>query len=114
GAAHAAPDGTIAADAPSSAADPTVALRASRERAREAFFLDPARPRSELSADLASPLATALLTQETGGGERPLAVTGLERFAKCPFMGYAHVVLAARDAERAEELPDAREEGNLV
>jgi ATP-dependent helicase/nuclease subunit B len=91
-----------------------VARRAHRERTREAFFLDPARPLSDLTADLSHPSVSALVTRETGGADRSLAVTGLERFAKCPFMGFAHVVLAARDAERGEELPDAREEGNLV
>jgi ATP-dependent helicase/nuclease subunit B len=95
-----------------------IALRALRERTREAFFLDPARPLSDLTADLSgassSAAALALIARETGGADRSLAVTGLERFAKCPFMGYAHVVLVARDAERGEELPDAREEGNLV
>jgi RecB family exonuclease len=55
-----------------------------------------------------------VLAGETGGAERSLAVTGLERFAKCAFMGYAHVVLAARETDLKEELPDAREEGTLV
>jgi RecB family exonuclease len=92
-----------------------VALRISRERQREAFFLDPSRPLSDVVGDL-SPgnAAAALLVVETGGGERPLAVTGLERFARCPFMGYAHVVLGARETEQTEELPDSREEGTLL
>jgi ATP-dependent helicase/DNAse subunit B len=51
---------------------------------------------------------------ETGGSSsHALAVTSLERFAQCPFKGYAHVVLAARKDEEQHELPDAREEGNL-
>lgn len=92
-----------------------VALRVSREREREAFFLDPARPRSDVVADLApSATAASLLVGETGGAGRSLAVTGLERFARCAFMGYAHVVLAAREADVKGELPDAREEGTLV
>jgi RecB family exonuclease len=92
-----------------------VTLRVSREREREGFFLDPARPRSDVVADLA-PTATAaqLLVGETGGAGRSLAVTGLERFARCAFMGYAHVVLAAREADLKDELPDAREEGTLI
>jgi ATP-dependent helicase/nuclease subunit B len=89
--------------------------RAQREREREAFFLDPARPRSELVGDLAPSAAVfEVLASETGGGDRPLAVTGLERFARCAFMGYAHAVLAARELEAKAELPDAREEGMLV
>ena len=92
-----------------------VALRVSREREREAFFLDPTRPRSDVVADLApSSTAAQLLVGETGGAGRSLAVTGLERFARCPFMGYAHVVLAARETDVKNELPDAREEGTLV
>jgi hypothetical protein len=58
--------------------------------------------------------AARILVGETGGAERSLAVTGLERFARCAFMGFAHVVLAARETELKEELPDAREEGTLV
>ena len=67
-----------------------VALRVSRERQREAFFLDPLRRRSDVVADLA-PTATAvrILASATGGAGRSLAVTGLERFARCAFMGYA-------------------------
>lgn len=92
-----------------------IVLRVAREREREAFFLDPQRPRSDVVGDLAPPaLAAALLVSETGGGDRSLAVTGLERFARCAFMGYAHVVLAARETELKDELPDAREEGTLI
>lgn len=92
-----------------------VSIRVAREREREGFFLDPSRPRSDVVGDLAlSAVAAQLLAGETGGAERSLAVTGLERFARCAFMGYAHVVLAAREAERRDELPDAREEGTLV
>lgn len=96
------------------------AARAAREREREAFFLDPARPRSDVVGDLAAgpeppaDAALAILTTETGGGDRPLAVTGLERFARCAFQGYAEVVLAAREIETREDVPDAREEGILL
>ena len=92
-----------------------VTLRVAREKERESFFLNPSRPLSDVVGDLAPPRAAArLLADETGGGERALAVTGLERFARCAFMGYAHVVLAAREVEQTRELPDAREEGTLV
>jgi hypothetical protein len=92
-----------------------VRLRVARERAREGFFLDPSRPRSDVIGDLApGAIAAQLLLSETGGAERSLAVTGLERFARCAFMGYAHVVLAAREADRKDDMPDAREEGTLV
>jgi RecB family exonuclease len=102
-------------DEPAPAPDERSRFRAAREREREAFFLDPARPRSEVIGDVPGlPAVRAVVTEETGGGDRALAVTGLERFARCPFMGYAHVVLGARDAELRHELPDAREEGTLV
>lgn len=92
-----------------------VRVRVAREREREGFFLDPARPRSEIVGDLApSADAARLLVSETGGAERALAVTGLERFARCAFMGFAQVVLAAREADTKDELPDAREEGTLI
>ncbi len=92
-----------------------VALRVSREREREAFFLDPSRPLSDVVADLAPNAAAArLLVGETGGAGKPLAVTGLERFARCAFMGFAHVVLSAREADVKDDLPDAREEGTLI
>ncbi|MBX3203497.1 MAG: PD-(D/E)XK nuclease family protein [Labilithrix sp.] len=93
--------------------------RAARERAREGFFLDPARPQSALVGNLtvgSSPreAIARIVSAETGSArERALAVTSIERFAQCAFKGYAHVVLAAREGEEQRELPDAREEGNL-
>jgi RecB family exonuclease len=92
-----------------------VARRAERERAREAFFLDPRRVESPLAGTLTPSAAIeAVVTPETGGvQERPLAVTSIERFAQCAFKGYAHAILAAREGEEQRELPDAREEGNL-
>ncbi|AKV04783.1 ATP-dependent nuclease, subunit B [Labilithrix luteola] len=92
-----------------------VLLRVRREREREGFFLDPSRPRSDVVGQIrTSDEARAILRNATGGGERPLAVTSLERFAKCPFMGFAQAVLAAREPMPHDELPDAREEGTLV
>lgn len=92
-----------------------VGRRAERERAREAFFLDPRRIETPLAGTLAEREAIArVVLPETGGmRERPLAVTSIERFAQCPFKGYAHAILAAREGEEQRELPDAREEGNL-
>ena len=95
-----------------------VARRSARERAREGFFLDAGRVQSDIVGNLAlgssSELVERVLVHETGASsERALAVTSIERFAQCAFKGYAHVVLAAREAEEQHELPDAREEGNL-
>jgi RecB family exonuclease len=95
-----------------------VTRRVQRERTREGFFLDPGRPQSDVVGNLALGTSGALVERavsaETGASaERALAVTSVERFAQCPFKGYAHVVLAAREPEEQRELPDAREEGNL-
>lgn len=80
--------------------------------------MDPARPQSDVIGNLSLGAHTAMVERavaaETGQtSDRALAVTSVERFARCAFKGYAHVVLAAREAEEQHELPDAREEGNL-
>lgn len=94
------------------------AKRAAKERERESFFFDPERPRSEVVGDLTGSVSAlgvrGVLAAATGGAGRAISVTALERFARCPFMGLAHVVLGAREPEEREELPDAREEGTLV
>lgn len=92
-----------------------VLRRVDRERKREGFFLDPMRPRSDIvGALLPNDEIARVVTTETGATpDRALAVTSVERFAQCAFKGYAHVVLAAREGEEQQELPDAREEGNL-
>lgn len=97
-------------------ADTTARARAAREALREGFFLDPARPRSSDVGDLETGTngAWQILRAATGGGEEPLAVTSLERFARCAFAGFVHVVLAGREPVREGELPDARDEGNLA
>lgn len=95
--------------------DASLLQRASREREREGFFLDPKRPCTDVVGRIDPPSdARALLVDATGGGARPLAVTAIERFASCAFMGYAHSVLSVREPVEQGELPDAREEGNLV
>jgi RecB family exonuclease len=95
--------------------DAAVRRRIERERARELFFLDPARPRSETVGALAeaSEIRRWVSSMTGDSAARSLAVTSIERFAQCPFKGYAHVVLAAREGDEQHELPDAREEGNL-
>ncbi|MBL8607557.1 MAG: PD-(D/E)XK nuclease family protein [Myxococcales bacterium] len=91
-----------------------VRARAALEAAREAYFLDPRRrpsgPVGLLAADAA---ARRVLTDATGGGARPLSVSGLERFATCPFAGFAAEVLRARDEALVGDRVDAREEGTL-
>src|SRR5262249_42881244 len=93
---------------------PEAARRAAVERRREEFFYDPARVTGDLVGQIeGDPALAAVLAEETGAS-RPLAVTALERAARCPFQGFASIVLRARDVEDRAELPDAREQGSLV
>ncbi len=79
------------------------------------LFFDLGDPGSDVVGQLElDPEGRALVASTTGGDARPLSVTALERLARCPFMGYAHVVLAVREPSLQGELPDAREEGTLV
>ncbi len=95
------------------------ARRARIERTREARFEHADAPRDPILGDLESddalPLTIArALTAETGGGDRALAVTSLERFATCAFQGFAQHVLRARRERPLREIPDARESGTLM
>jgi len=95
------------------------ARRARIERVREARFEQVHPPSDPLLGDLDADglLAVALssaLTTETGGDERALAVTSLERFATCAFQGFATHVLHARRESPLREIPDARESGTLM
>lgn len=94
-------------------ADPSVAERVAVERAREGFFLDERRPLSPcVGAFAPTEEFTRAVAEDTGvDAARPLAVTGLERLAECPFRGFAHVVLGARDAPEEAEVPTPRDEG---
>ncbi len=93
--------------------------RARIERAREGRFEVLSPPADPILGDLdeASGLAPEVveaLRAETGGADRPLAVTNLERFAVCPFQGFAAQVLHARRERPLRELPDRRESGTLI
>jgi RecB family exonuclease len=97
----------------------TVARRARIERTREARFEivsplpDPVLGDLDEGAPVHAEILAALLA-ETGGGDRPLAVTNLERFATCAFQGFAAQVLHARPERPVHELPDRRESGTLI
>jgi RecB family exonuclease len=95
-----------------------VQRRARVERTREARFEVASPPTDPILGDLDSarlpPEVLAALTAETGGTARPLAVTNLERFATCPFQGFAAQVLLARRQRPLRELPDRRETGTLL
>jgi hypothetical protein len=94
---------------------PVAARKAAVEMRREGFFFDAFRRTSTTVGALeANPKMLAVLTAETGGGERPLSITRLETFASCAFRGYAEQVLGARAKRVAAEIPDALEEGTIV
>jgi ATP-dependent helicase/nuclease subunit B len=88
--------------------------RAAVELSRESFH-----GVGRVSGDWTSQLpenarVAGILAEETGGGERPLPVTAIERFARCAFQGYAAQVLGAREEVERTDTPDAREQGTLV
>jgi RecB family exonuclease len=93
--------------------------RARVERARESRFERIEPPPDPVLGDLdhlpeLPPVLASALAADTGGADRPLAVTSLERFATCPFQGYAGQVLQARRERPVRELPDRRETGTLL
>jgi RecB family exonuclease len=96
--------------------EPEATRRAKTERTREVHHgLATPRPRNDLVGDLAVDAALAgVLEAESGGGDRPLPITSLERFARCAFQGYVHQLLGVRDVRTVGETPDAREAGTLV
>ncbi len=91
---------------------PHAARVAARERVRETIHAGAPRGRGAIPPRAA---ARALLEMETGGGARPLAVTALERIARCPFQGFASQLFGAQgDDPRTDDAPDRREEGILA
>jgi len=88
------------------------------EREREAFFLDPRRE-SRAHSGQVDPGDGSLgehLRACVGGhsAEHPVAVTALERFASCPFAGFASRVLGLRRLEDQSESATPRDRGTLV
>jgi len=91
---------------------PHAARVAARERVRETLHAGAPR---ELGALAPTADIRALLEMETGGGARPLAVTALERIARCAFQGFAAQLYGALDDDpRTDDAPDRREEGILA
>ena len=91
---------------------PYAARVAARERTRESLHAGAPR---ELGALAPAEDVRALIEMETGGGARPLAVTALERIARCPFQGFAAQLFGALDDDpRTDDAPDRREEGILA
>ncbi len=93
---------------------PSARRRAEVERARESFFAAGASGGPITGVLRASSAVKAVLFAETGAAATPLSITALERFAACPFQGFASQVLGARERRRASEVPDALDSGILI
>ena len=86
-----------------------VHARASLELARQAFYGNPDAP-----LDFGNGAAGPLGTWVGANRERPLALTQLERYARCGFLGFSGVVLRAVRDEAVGDGLSARERGTLI
>jgi len=94
---------------------PDAARRARLERRREESF------GARIASDhpLAHTLPTgepfaSILSEETGGGSRPLAASALDGLASCVFKGFVSEVLRPKRNREAHDVADARETGHLA
>jgi hypothetical protein len=100
-------------------ADRSVATRFAAERAdiewrrERSFGLVPSDSAARAEAGM-SDASRAILTEETGGAERPMSVTALDRFGACAFQGFAAEVLGARSKPILDEIMGPREEGIVL
>jgi hypothetical protein len=94
---------------------PWAARRAATEARREeaAGMPSPTAADERSSPSMSDPFR-AILTEETGGADRAMSVTALDRFGSCRFQGFAAQVLRARVPEEHRDVVDAREEGTLL
>jgi RecB family exonuclease len=79
------------------------------EAERREYFLDPRLP-----ARAHSGLASSLDLLVGGDSVRPIAVTLLETYERCPFLAFAAGVVRAVRDEAAQEAIGARERGSLI
>lgn len=98
--------------------DASTAARASIERERTAFFLDPGVEPGAFTGRVAlgDDAMRGALRARVGGAspDKTIAVTQIERAAECAFAGFARRVLRARRSDDLGESADARERGTLV
>ncbi len=86
-----------------------VQARAAVERRRQDFYADPDQALSFENG------AAGTLEHWVGGdAERPLALTQLERYARCAFLGFSGVVLRAVRDDAVGDGLSARERGMLI
>jgi ATP-dependent helicase/nuclease subunit B len=94
---------------PFGAASADAARRARTDAERQAYFLDPHAAAGALTG--ASGDIAALVG---GSKERPLAITALETYARCPFLAFASYVLRAVRDEAPGDGIGIRERGSLI
>jgi ATP-dependent helicase/nuclease subunit B len=88
---------------------PEVQARAALELARQAFYANPDSP-----LDFGNGSAGPLARWVGGGLDRPLALTQVERYARCGFLGFSGVVLRAVRDDAVGDGLSARERGTLI
>ncbi|HWZ87344.1 MAG TPA: PD-(D/E)XK nuclease family protein, partial [Polyangiaceae bacterium] len=86
-----------------------VRARAARELCRQDFYGNP-----EKSLDFHNGLAGPLERLVGGDALRPIALTQLERYARCAFLGFSGIVLRAVRDDAVGDGLSARERGTLI
>jgi len=86
-----------------------VRARAAKEMSRHTFYSDPESP-----LDWQNGLAGPLYDLVGGDALRPIAVTHLERYARCGFLGFSSTVLRAVREDAIGDGLSARERGTLI
>jgi len=86
-----------------------VRARVALELRRQEFYANP-----DSSLDFGNGNAGPLARWVGGDAERPLALTQLERYARCGFLGFAGLVLRAGQDDAVGDGLSARERGNLI
>ncbi len=90
-------------------ATPEVQARADRELRRQDFYGNP-----ETALDFSNGLAGPLGGLVGGDALRPIALTQLERYARCAFLGFSGLVLRAVRDDAVGDGLSARERGTLI
>jgi RecB family exonuclease len=86
-----------------------VRARANAELRRQEFYADP-----DSALDFGNGLSGSLERWVGGGADRPLALTQLERYARCGFLGFTGLVLRAGQDDTVGDGLSARERGTLI
>ena len=94
---------------PMPTASAEVRARAGREARRQEFYADP-----DSALDSCNGLAGSLERWGFGDAKSPLALTQLERYARCSFLGFTGLVLRASQDDLVGDGLSARERGTLI